>query len=284
MTVKEKVIDNELNANAKEQGNAPEATQEELETLKTNEENPPISSNRDIFINNIKSKHPDLEDDEQVYGYANNNYNSLKETNKIYSDAVEGLTKAMEEEPEVAQFIRAVIKYPNDFSYALKTLPKDLLQNALDTYDEGVDDEDAMKSLSEYRERKKANAEYSQMFEENTKATQAYIQEVADEMGVEVEDVVQTLHEYALPILEGKFTKELITTLVNGKGFEKKVQEVADKNFEEGRIEGRNETIEEKKLKKKNDGLPMNNSGNINPVEKKKPNSVLAEYKAPNKF
>lgn len=276
MTEKEKVIDNELNANAKEQGNAPEATQEELETLKTNEENPPISSNRDIFINNIKSKHPDLEDDEQVYGYANNNYSSLKETNKIYSDAVEGLTKAMEEEPEVAQFIRAVIKYPNDFSYALKTLPKDLLQNALDTYDEGVDDEDAMKSLSEYRERKKANTEYSQMFEENTKATQAYIQEVADEMGVEVEDVVQTLHEYALPILEGKFTKELITTLVNGKGFEKKVQEVADKNFEEGRIEGRNETIEEKKLKKKNDGLPLNpNSGKI-PIKKKEEGNPFA--------
>lgn len=244
----------------------------------------PATPNRDSFFSNIRNKYPEYENDEDVYKHANESYSNLKETKNGFEKTVDGLISAMENEPAVAKFIQMLIAHPNNFSYALKTIPREDIEEVLTNWDEPIDDEEASKSLSEYQERRNSTNTFFENFDKNLESSKGIISATATEMGVEPEIISQALVEYVMPIYEGIFSKELISNILKGKDFDKKVEEVAKENYEQGALEGKNAIIEEKKLKKQTDGLPMNNSGNINLVEKKKPNSVLAEYKAPNKF
>lgn len=229
----------------------------------------PTATNKDVFLNNIKNKYPEYNEDD-VYKHANNSFKQLKDDKGSMEKAVEGLLEAMDKEPLMSRLVQALIKYPHKPSYALKVFSKEDLEEALASYDEPLDEEEANASLSEYKTRKKADQDYSEMFENNTRATQQYIQEVADEKGVEVETIVQVLQEYALPILDGKFSKELITALVDGKDFDKKVEQVAQESYNQGELEGKNATIEKKKLEKATDGtVPPPSAGAI-PIKQKK--------------
>ena len=239
---------------------------------------------RDSFFSNIRNKYPEYENDEDVYKHANESFSRLKDTKNGFEKTVDGLISAMENEPAVAKFVQMLIAHPDNFTYALKTIPREDLEKVLSDWDEPIDDEEASKSLLDYYERRKSTNEFIDNFDKNLESSKGIIAATASEMGVEPEVVSQALVEYVMPIYEGIFSKELISNILKGKDFDKKVEEIAKENYEQGALEGKNAIIEEKKLKKETDGLPMNNSGNINPVEKKKPNSVLAEYKAPNKF
>lgn len=244
-----------------------QTTEPKVDAVNDGSENT-IATHRDTFFNNIKNKHPEYAD-EDVYKHANDSYSGLKSDNQAMEKSVDTLLEAMEKEPLMSSLVQTLIKYPHKPSYALKVFSKEDLEEALANYDESLDEEDANKSLAAYRENKKAYKDYDEMFDSNTKATQKYIQEVADEKGVEVGTIVQVLQEYALPILEGKFSKELITTLINGKDFDKKVEEVATESYNQGELEGKNAAIDKKKLEKKTDGtIPPPSAGAI-PIKQK---------------
>lgn len=247
-------------------------------------EETPATPNKDAFFGNIRKKYPEYENDEDVFGHANQSFSRIKEAKQGFEKTVDGLIAAMENEPAVAKFIQMLIKHPNNFSYALKTIPREDLEKVLADWDEPIDDEEASKSLSEYHERRKSTNEFFSNFDKNLEESKGIITAAAKDLGVEPEVVSQALVEYVMPIYQGIFSKELIINILKGKDFDKKVEEVAKENYEQGALEGKNAIIEEKKLKKTtNDNLPTN-SGGEKIGDKPKNSSVLATYKEPNKF
>ena len=118
---------------------------------------------------------------------------------------MDGLISAMENEPAVAKFVQMLIAHPDNFTYALKTIPREDLEKVLSDWDEPIDDEEASKSLLDYYERRKSTNEFIDNFDKNLESSKGIIAATASEMGVEPEVVSQALVEYVMPIYEGIF-------------------------------------------------------------------------------
>ena len=221
------------------------------------DENVSTTPNKDSFMNSIRGKYPEYENDEDVYAHANNSYKGLKEGKADSDKALESLSEAINTEPILAEFMRMVIKYPHDFSIALKTLPKDVLESALENYDNPVDDEAENNSLKEYRTKRQEGKEWENKFDENLNISKATLQSLAEKKGVEPSVISQALEETLMEVFDGNISETLMETILKGRDFDQKVEEVAAENHEQGLLEGKNAAIEEKKLKKETstDGL-----------------------------
>ena len=241
------------------------------------EQEPSVSPNKDSFMNNIRSKYPQYENDEDVYAHANKSYGGLKQSKEDADRALESLSVAIENEPELAEFIRMVIKYPNDFSIALKSLPKDVLESAIDSYDDPLDDEQETKALQEYRSQRQSNKEWESKFDENLNVSRATVQAVAKKKGVEPSVISQAIEETLLEVFNGNISEQLMETILKGREFDKKVKEVEEESREQGILEGKNSAIEEKKLKKEKstDGLVVPPSSSKMPQKESRIPEIL---------
>ena len=247
--------------------------QEESETP-VEEEMVGGTPNRDSFMNNIREKYPDYENDEDVYAHANKSYGNLKQGKADADMALESLSDAIENEPELAEFIRMVIKYPNDFSIALRSLPKDVLEMAIDNYDEPIDDEEETKSLQSYRTQKQSNKDWESKFDENLNVSKERLQAVATKKGVDPSVISQAIEETLMEVFDGNISEELMETILKGREFDKKVEEVAEESREQGVLEGKNSKIEETKLKKKTDTDGLVTPPNVGRIRESKDDRV----------
>ena len=222
--------------------------------------NTATKSNEEVFFDNIRGKHEDFGDDrEKYFEYANKRFSGLKDENKKYRDDVDAIYGAVNENPVLSTLFDRSARFPHNPSLALRSFSKEDLQNALDHYDDVVDEENEAEALKQWRENDQREKARQKKIKDNQAEIPNIIEEFAKTNKVSVEDVDNLLAEIISPLAEGKLSKEFLDMVhyYKNRDNEKKSE------YERGLAEGRNAKIEEKNLRRetKTDGLPETRGG-----------------------
>lgn len=217
---------------------------------------------KEVFYANIQGKHPELEDEEAIFAYANDKYDRMRNER----NAGRAVVDILDNSPEAMDFLQRAGRY-GSVSTALKSIPKETLQEALDTYDAEIDDEVAREEISAMRKERDDAAAREEQLAANAEANNAVLEEFAKEMNMNTEDVVSEVMPVLEDISAGKISKDLLMALAYYKTRDNDLQSSYDK----GVVDGRNENIESQMLTKKGDGLPSGTGGGMETTEAKMP-------------
>lgn len=222
-----------------------------------------FKSNRDRYMERLKTKYPDREyaDDEALFGQINDDYDYYDEELETSRKNDKALSDFMASNPRSAAFltdwrngedpiVSLIRKFGDDFKAAL----------------EDPDKQEALAAANkEYAERIAKEKEYEDQYQKNISETYATITRVQQETGLTDDDIDKAM-EFLIGIMKdgllGKFTAESIEMAVKALRHDSDVEQ-ADR---EGEVRGRNAKIEEKLRKVgRNDGtanLGSKNAGN----------------------
>ena len=135
---------------------------------------------------------------------------------------------------------------------------RDPIENLLETY--GDDFTEALQSaegkekfktaLENWRKGKAAEAEHQKSYDSNIEESSRNLVSFADKHGLSddaVKSIVEKAHQLASDALEGKYSEEILEMVYKAGKYDKAVEEAR----EEGRVNGKNETIERELRKSK---------------------------------
>lgn len=224
--------------------------------------NTEVKSNRDRYMERLKTKYPDKEfaDDEALFGQTNDDYDSYDNELSGYREREKALSDLFASNPRSAAFltdwrkgedpiIGMVRKFGDDFKAALEDPEK---QEALAA------------ANKEFAERIAQEKEYEGEYQKNLNETLTTLETMQQEEGLSDEDIDSAM-DFLVGIVRdgimGKFTRESVAMALKAIRHDSDVEQ-AD---HEGEVRGRNTKIEEKLRKgSKNDGtanLGSKNSG-----------------------
>lgn len=225
--------------------------------------NTEVKSNRDRYMERLKTKYPDKEfaDDEALFGQINEDYDNSDKELSGYREREKALSDLFASNPRSAAFltdwrkgedpiIGMIRKFGDDFKAALEDPEK---QEALAA------------ANKEFAERIAKEKEYEDEYQKNISETLAMLETMQQEEGLSDKDI-DTAMDFLVGIVRdgimGKFTRESIVMALKAIRHDSDVEQ-ADR---EGEVRGRNTRIEEKLRKGgRNDGtanLGGKNGGN----------------------
>lgn len=223
------------------------AEQEEVQAV---EQPAAPKSKKQTWEENLRAKYPDIEDEDEIYGMAMSGYDTEREANKKYAADNKSVFDKISENPDVSNFIGAVIKGENigtAMSYLADLFPLEEGTPEFDAYVQGV----------EQRQKSKADNEKAlSEFEANMEVTRQNLQAFVDSKGMSEEDAASFVEDLI------DFERKLISGSLTTEDFEKYYKALSyDTDMEIGReageIEGKNEAIKTKRSKlSKGDALP----------------------------
>ena len=214
--------------------------------------NTEIKSNRDRYVERLKTKYPDKEfaDDEALFGQINDDYDGYDKELSDYKEREKTLSDMFASNPRSAAFltewrkgedpvVALVRKFGDDFKAALEDPEK---QEALAA------------ANKEFAERIAQEKEYEGEYQKNLNETLSTLETMQQEEGLSDEDIDSAM-DFLVGIVRdgimGKFTRESVTMALKAIRHDSDVEQ-ADR---EGEVRGRNTKIEEKLRKgSKNDG------------------------------
>lgn len=212
------------------------------------------TSNRDTFLNNLRSKYPDIEDEDALYGEAMKGYDADHEYAKQQREETGRLADIMQSNPELAAMYAEMFERGKDGNPEMALINiSDLLRSYL-TGEISSEEYESKKA-----EGKKAEAEKQKKMD----AQEAVFREVCEEDGLDYEETLNKIAETLLnPMASYEIGKEQVRALINMVNH--------DSDVEAARVQGRNEQIEarKRKLERQGDGLP---SGSSNAIPAQKP-------------
>lgn len=222
--------------------------------------NTEVKSNRDRYMERLKTKYPDKEfaDDEALFGQTNDDYDSYDNELSGYREREKALSDLFASNPRSAAFltdwrkgedpiIGMVRKFGDDFKAALEDPEK---QEALAA------------ANKEFAERIAQEKEYEGEYQKNLNETLTTLETMQQEEGLSDEDIDSAM-DFLVGIVRdgimGKFTRESVAMALKAIRHDSDVEQ-AD---HEGEVRGRNTKIEEKLRKgSKNDGTANLSSKN----------------------
>lgn len=222
--------------------------------------NTEVKSNRDRYMERLKTKYPDKEfaDDEALFGQTNDDYDSYDNELSGYREREKALSDLFASNPRSAAFltdwrkgedpiIGMVRKFGDDFKAALEDPEK---QEALAA------------ANKEFAERIAQEKEYEGEYQKNLNETLTTLETMQQDEGLSDEDIDSAM-DFLVGIVRdgimGKFTRESVTMALKAIRHDSDVEQ-ADR---EGEVRGRNTKIEEKLRKgSKNDGTANLSSKN----------------------
>lgn len=222
--------------------------------------NTEVKSNRDRYMERLKTKYPDKEfaDDEALFGQTNDDYDSYDNELSGYREREKALSDLFASNPRSAAFltdwrkgedpiIGMVRKFGDDFKAALEDPEK---QEALAA------------ANKEFAERIAQEKEYEGEYQKNLNETLTTLETMQQDEGLSDEDIDSAM-DFLVGIVRdgimGKFTRESVAMALKAIRHDSDVEQ-ADR---EGEVRGRNTKIEEKLRKgNKNDGTANLSSKN----------------------
>ncbi|MEJ8748373.1 hypothetical protein [Phocaeicola sp. ICN-14070] len=222
--------------------------------------NTEVKSNRDRYMERLKTKYPDKEfaDDEALFGQTNDDYDSYDNELSGYREREKALSDLFASNPRSAAFltdwrkgedpiIGMVRKFGDDFKAALEDPEK---QEALAA------------ANKEFAERIAQEKEYEGEYQKNLNETLTTLETMQQDEGLSDEDIDSAM-DFLVGIVRdgimGKFTRESVAMALKAIRHDSDVEQ-ADR---EGEVRGRNTKIEEKLRKgSKNDGTANLSSKN----------------------
>ena len=214
--------------------------------------NTEVKSNRDRYVERLKTKYPDKEfaDDEALFGQINDDYDGYDKELSDYKEREKTLSDMFASNPRSAAFLTEwrkgedpvvvlVRKFGDDFKAALEDPEK---QEALAA------------ANKEFAERIAQEKEYEGEYQKNLNETLSTLETMQQEEGLSDEDIDSAM-DFLVGIVRdgimGKFTRESVAMALKAIRHDSDVEQ-ADR---EGEVRGRNTKIEEKLRKgSKNDG------------------------------
>lgn len=214
--------------------------------------NTEVKSNRDRYVERLKTKYPDKEfaDDEALFGQINDDYDGYDKELSDYKEREKTLSDMFASNPRSAAFltewrkgedpvVALVRKFGDDFKAALEDPEK---QEALAA------------ANKEFAERIAQEKEYEGEYQKNLNETLSTLETMQQEEGLSDEDIDSAM-DFLVGIVRdgimGKFTRESVAMALKAIRHDSDVEQA---NLE-GEVRGRNTKIEEKLRKgSKNDG------------------------------
>lgn len=245
--------------------------------MEKNEEMTPIKTGKELMIERLSVKHPDLngEDDEALFGAISKDYDDYEAgagDNARMKDALDKMLAVFEESPEAAALYV-------DLAKGGKSVLEYLIENYGDDFLEALEDRDPAtiakitEAENKYRQKMANNAELTKQASENLAISLDALDEAAKEAGISDEDKDKAFEAYANMLddaIRNKVSKETWMMFIKGINHDKDVAEAAD----EGEVRGRNAKIVEK-LRKPTEIVPPTMSGQGASAPKRKFGGIL---------
>lgn len=202
-----------------------------------------IRSNRDRYTERLKTKYPDREfdDDEALFGQANDDYEEFGKELSGYHEREKALSDLFSSNPRSAAFLTDWRKGDDPIV--------SLVRKFGDDFKEALEDPEKQEALAaankEYAERVAKEEEYEQEYKKNISETLATLETMQQEDGLSDEDIDGAM-EFLVGIMRdgllGKFSRDSINMAIKAIKHDEHVEQ-ADR---EGEIRGKNTKIEEK--------------------------------------
>lgn len=202
-----------------------------------------VKSNRERYLERLKSKYPDKEfaDDEAIYGQINEDYDGYDKELSEYKDREKQLTDLFNSNPRSAAFLTGWVNGEDPLV--------GLIRRFGDDFKAALEDPEKQEALAaankEYADRISKESEYEEMYRKNMDQTYATIEQVQREDGLSDDDIDKAM-TFLIGIMKdgivGQFSAESIRMAVKALQHDNDVA-MAD---QEGEIRGRNARIEEK--------------------------------------
>lgn len=227
-----------------------------------------VKSKRELFSDRLRSKYPDrnFEDDEDLFGQVNEDYDSFDSELSAYKDNEKKLTEMFASNPRNAAFLT---DWRNGEDPIVGLIRKygDELKDAL----EDPEKADALAAANkEYAERIAQDKAYEEAYQQNLMETCDVLDQVQEEDGLSDEQIDSAMAFLLASVKDGvlgKFSAESIRMAVKALNHDADVA-----NAEEiGEVRGRNTKIEEKLRKPKGDNMPALGSKNGGSSERNVP-------------
>lgn len=224
---------------------------ETQETQETQEQKP--QTKRETVVARMREKYPDrnMDDEEELYGAIDDDYNGTQDELNGYKEREQGLTDMFNNDPRSAAFL-------NNWRQGSDPVVE-LIRMFGDDFKGALEDPERQEALAqankEYIDRVTQNKQYEEEYEKNMGETLANIEVFQKETGATTEEV-----DAAVTLL-GKIFSDLVRGKVemSSLGLAMKAvkhgEDVANARHE-GEVAGRNAKIEEKLRKATGDGVP----------------------------
>lgn len=227
------------------------------DTTDNNKEKEVKKSRRDSFRENFKSRHPDvnMDDEESYYSALDDEYNSNQDELTRYRDSNKKLNDMFMENPQAAYFMNDLLDGKKKMGVALIEHFGSLFKDAVnDPSPENV--KEFADALDEHAKRIKKNDELQAAFESNIDKSEATIEEWASKNNMkpeQIDAVRDYINQQFGNLVSGIITPELLDFAYKGLNYDKDVAAAQ----ETGMAEGRKQRIKEKLRKGKSDGMPV---------------------------
>lgn len=225
-----------------------ENTQEE--TQKVQEKQP---TKREVFEQRIREKYPDL-DEEGIYSHAMESYDNKKKDLADMQTASGDIIDLYENSPDSMEFFQA-INETGDVEDALLSLPRDVLERAIERIDSGekLSDNEKEEKMAKHRENILARKNLKKTVEGNKDKSLREIEKYAKEIGSTPEDVIKGIQPIIEKLINNDIDKDVLDALL--------YEQSQKRAYERGLAEGKNSKIKEKEMKQVGSGLPQPKGG-----------------------
>lgn len=207
-------------------------------------------SNRDVFLGNLRSKYPDIEDEDELYGAAMRGYDEEHDWAKSQREQNLRLSEAIGSDPQLAAFVSEIYERGKDGHPEMAFLN---LGDLIKAYATGE-----MSSDEYLKEKERIEAERKATDEKMAKQQQLF-EAWAASKGYDAEEWIARAREKLLdPMSKYEMAEAQLDALDNMLNYEEDVATAE----ETGRVRAANERIvEAKKRERMGDGVPHPTSG-----------------------
>lgn len=215
-------------------------------------ENETVKSKRDLALERLRAKYPEdaFDDDEQVFGRINDDYEQYDKELGEYEDRERKFSDMFTSDPRSARLMLEW-KDGNDPAVALMRLYGEDIKEAIDDPEKR---EAIAEANREYMERVSKENEYEEEYTENLGKSLQLLEDVQSELGLsdeQLDGAMEWVIEIAKDAMMGKFTRETIEMAIKAQNYDNDVAQAG----EEGEVRGKNAKITESLRKpKRGDG------------------------------
>lgn len=215
-------------------------------------DNKPIKTNRETYMERVRTRFPDKEfpDDEAIFAQINEDYDGYDKQISEYRDRENSFAELFTSDPRSAAFLTNWRNGGDPAVELVRMFGEDFVEDLKDP----AKQEELAKANKEFADRIATEQKYEAQYKQNIDETLKTIETIQQEKGY-TDDEIDNAMNFLVGIMKdgilGKFTRESIQMAFDALNHDTDVA-IAQK---EGEVKGLNTKIEEKLRKaKKNDG------------------------------
>ena len=227
-----------------------ETEEETTEEVETEEAKPEISEDITALLKEIDPE-AEVTDQKGALEVIKERYSELKETTEAYEKSNKEIFEVLNDNPDVADYLKALIRGVNPVTAHKVYLSEELPPEAAER-----EDPDYKEELSKKNAAKIQSAKALEEFKANHEKSRKLAEEFVTESKLNPAEFEKELNKFDSQIAElkkGIITKDLLSTVLKASKYEKDLKEAEEKGY----LRGKNEKIILKKNSNKNtDGMP----------------------------